>query len=344
MGNWPSYCDGLMNTTPGSIARRFPTYWYDGEGGIDWGVKPGQPIIALADGVIAGAGYFCHSPANYFMSSPYPCNNPDYGVVTTRVTNSDGSQTDLYYQHINIAKEIRLCDKGIGSCGGQRVKKGDIIGYGNPGGFFEMGINVGNSPNPPPWPNGWGGIWGADKSPGPHVDPEPYIRKLISAYSGSTSGTVISGNGTTGVTGVGVGGTGIAGTLTQLIYSTPFQTIQDKTNELITTVPGFSGVILALDNVEKFQAWQLPTSGGNDTPVLGGVVNGINAVQNIGKLPADAIQATLVFVVSNTGAFLVRALIVIIGVIIVTTLLRNMLGITPQNAIKLGESVGAIAL
>src|SRR5438309_6749147 len=148
MANWPAYVNGLMNSAPGSIKRRFPTFWSDGEGGIDWGAPTGTPVIALADGVIMGAGYFCNASRQWSLTSD--AGACDHGVITTRVTNQDGTQTDLYYQHIILNSSIKPCFNGRASCGGQIVKKGDTIGYISNFGMLEMGINVGNSPNPPP--------------------------------------------------------------------------------------------------------------------------------------------------------------------------------------------------
>jgi hypothetical protein len=191
----PQYVQSLMNSAPGSIQRRYPADWSDGEGGIDFGAPTGTPVIALADGVLAGAGYFCNASGSFFLQSDSgAC---DHGVVTTRVTNQDGTQTDLYYQHIILNPGVRLCANGISSCGGQVIKKGDVIGYISDFGMLEMGVNVGNPPNKEaPYPNGWGGIWGADPAPGPHVDPERYLRALISGQNttGTLSGTGIGGS------------------------------------------------------------------------------------------------------------------------------------------------------
>ena len=195
MGSWPAFVDSLMNSAPGSIARRFPTYWSDGEGGIDFNAPPGTPVIALADGIVKGAGYFCVASKQFALSSDSgAC---DHGVITTRVTNQDGSQTDLYYQHIILAPGIQPCFSS-GSCS-QTVKKGQVIGYISNFGMIEMGINVGNVRGTAPYPNGWGTIWGTDPAPGPHVDPEPYLRALISGQN--TTGTIAGAGTPTGSTG-----------------------------------------------------------------------------------------------------------------------------------------------
>ena len=178
-GGFPAFVAGLMNTAPGSIDRRFPKWWSDGEGGIDWSAPVGTPVVALADGVVKGAGYFCVSSGNFAMTSDSGACG--HGVITTRVTNADGTQTDLYYQHILLAPGVQLCFKSSDCT--QTVKKGQVIGYISDFGMLEMGVNIGNIKGTPPYPNGWGSIWGTDPAPGPHVDPEPYLRALISGQN-----------------------------------------------------------------------------------------------------------------------------------------------------------------
>lgn len=186
---YPPWTLGLMNTAPGSIDRRFPKWWDDAEGGIDWNAPIGTPVTALADGYITGAGYFCKAAGTYNMTSD--AGACGHGVVTTNVTNQDGSVTALYYQHIILNSAIMPCWNG--QCGGQTVKQGQVIGYISDFGMLEVGVNT-----------PWGGIWGPNPKPGPHVDPEPYLRALIMGRN--TTGT-ISG---TGLPGVGIGG--VAGT------------------------------------------------------------------------------------------------------------------------------------
>lgn len=194
--NYPAFTLGLMNSAPGSIDRRFPKYWSDNEGGIDWSAPVGTPVVALADGTVVGAGYFCYAAKAWNLTSDSgAC---DHGVITTRVTNSDGSQTDLYYQHIILNSSVRPCFNGVASCGGQTVKKGQVIGYISDFGMLEMGVNVGNSTGGPVAGGAhWGGIWGADPNPGPHVDPESYLRALIGGQNttGTLAGSGLSGGG-----------------------------------------------------------------------------------------------------------------------------------------------------
>lgn len=163
------------------------------EGGIDLGGnKIGQPLQALNNGTIVGAGYFCHG-GPYFMTSPTgggQCGAPGYGVVTIRMDTPYGMQ-DLYYQHINIDPSIQLCTGA--NCKGQQVMKGQVIGTGGvgnpPQNLLEMGVNV-----------PWGGIWGQNH-PGPWKDPEQIIRSLMNNYGGTQTTYGAGSSGTPGLPG-----------------------------------------------------------------------------------------------------------------------------------------------
>lgn len=242
MANYPDFVLPLMNSAPGSIDRRFPKYWSDAEGGIDWNPPQGTPVVALADGVIVGAGYFCIGTHQYQLTSDSgAC---DHGVITTRVTNQDGSQTDLYYQHIILNSHIKPCWNGKASCGGQVVKKGQVIGWiSNTN--IEMGVNVGNS-NGGPIAGGahWGGIWGADPNPGPHIDPESYLRALISGQNATVS---LSGTGVAISSPTGGSGFDILAPLTGLISQlSPLWTWLDNPARLMKLIAGAAFIILGL--------------------------------------------------------------------------------------------------
>jgi hypothetical protein len=90
----------------------------------------------------------------------------------------------------------------------------------------------------------------------------------------------------------------------------------NKTHEILNNVPGFLGIVEALDNVEQFQPYQTPGISNDPNNIL-------NKIPNPFTITSDSIQASLQFVVSNTVAFLIRALIVIIGVVIVIALVQN---------------------
>lgn len=133
------------------------------EGGIDISEPSGQPITALSDGDIVGAG-------NYW----------GHGVVTVRTTVPGLGKADLYYQHIQIAPGIKSCQ--YGNCGGQKIRKGQVLGTAN-WGLVETGLN-------PPWY----GIWGPQPHPSAWVDPESYLKKLV-GQSGQSSTMGIPGSG-----------------------------------------------------------------------------------------------------------------------------------------------------
>ncbi len=118
------------------------------EGGIDISEPTGQPITALSDGELVGAGtYWGHD------------------VATVRTTVPGLGRADLYYQHIKLAPNIKPCQ--YGKCGGQKIHKGQVLGHAN-WGLVETGLN-------PPWY----GIWGPSPHPSAWVDPEKYLRQLV---------------------------------------------------------------------------------------------------------------------------------------------------------------------
>ncbi len=346
MPNYPAFMDGLMNTTPGSIDRRYPKYWHDNEGGIDWIAGSNNNIISLTDGEIVGAGYFCSARKQFFLSSPDNC--PDnsqgggYGVVTIRTVNSDGTKTDIYYQHILISSAIKLTANGSRK---QLVKKGQIIGHANPHCNIEMGVNV--------W-TAWGGIWGTS-SPGPHIDPEVYLRKLANNYGSNTKTT-------------GLGGT--QGTSSESSKTT-IANVATQAHEILNNTPGFIGIIEAIDKVEQFVPYQANTSVdtskttfdslvsdkgpitfclstdcnclytnsntsfGNKGPDYASWVNcrlqNVNpSFNSLGSDPSSIIQSILQFIMDNTIAFVFRSFVIILGLIILIGLMLNALQTVSQ--------------
>jgi hypothetical protein len=143
------------------------------EGGVDLASAGGTPVYALATGPIVGAGYFCHPNSDFpngdfTRSTPGPCVQPGYGVVTQRVNIPGYGVNDLYYQHIDIDPSVPLCPTGAG-CTGTLIA-GQRIGTIHPGvNELEMGLNA-----------NWGTIWGP--SPHPNAwsdDPRPAIASLM---------------------------------------------------------------------------------------------------------------------------------------------------------------------
>lgn len=125
-------------------------------------------------------------------------------------------------------------------------------------------------------------------------------------------------------------------------YGSTFETVSQQAHKLLNNVPGFQGIVEALDTIETFQPWQLPQSGNSDAdiPIIGGIVSNIT---HTAKLPADAMQATLIFVATNAMAFLIRASMVIIGMVIMTALIYNIVGINPKDIISTATTAGEIA-
>lgn len=307
---WPHWMDGLMNSAPGSINRRFPKYWSDGEGGIDFSVPAGTPVTALADGVVVGAGYFCNATKQFFLQSDSgAC---DHGVITTRVTNSDGSQTDLYYQHVLIDSSIKLSDSGGV---GQVVKKGQVIATISGFGMIEMGINVGNSPNAQPYPNGWGGIWGSKPSPGPHVDPEPYLRALATGQ-----------NVTKSLIGGGIIGTILGGAIATATHLAPDASVA----EFLTNID------VALELRNPFQV--NITGGAQDFTVLG-IDTGIPNPGADAAAVFSGFEQVLGNIVNDASALIVRGAFLLIGVIILWAVIQN---IMMQAANQILEPVGGV--
>lgn len=145
------YMYGMWDSpTPGDVnGPRGPGV--PGEGGVDLGSHVGDPVYALASGIIEGAGYW---------------KDQLHGVVTTRVNVPGAGMEDIYYQHINIAPGIKQ---------GGSVTKGELIGTVGSLNEVEVGFNA-----------NWGQPWGVNH-PGPWIkDPRPWIKALmLNASSGN---------------------------------------------------------------------------------------------------------------------------------------------------------------
>jgi hypothetical protein len=114
------------------------------------------------------------------------------------------------------------------------------------------------------------------------------------------------------------------------------QTISDATYQTINNIPGFLGIVEALDIAETFQPFTLPDNAGvlGKVPILGGVIQQI-------QLPADTLQAVLVFIVDNTLATLVRGLIIFIGIVILVALIKN--ATSAASVATTGQTPGQLA-
>jgi hypothetical protein len=145
--------------------------YYNGasEMGEDLGTPRGTPITSLVSGRLAGAGFYAGG-----------------GVVSVRTT-LNGATADLYVQHLDSIVNVGLCQ--FGSCGGQYVYRGELLGYSGGDCHWHYGPGYGNfNPcaaglsygphtevgiNPP-----WSGIWGPYPQPGPNYNPYRTILAL----------------------------------------------------------------------------------------------------------------------------------------------------------------------
>ena len=129
--------------------------------------------------------------------------------------------------------------------------------------------------------------------------------------TGSTSGGGITINLTNGSTSV---------------FGPVFQSVSNATHDFLNNIPGFAGLCYGLDAVEQFVPFKLVSTGGQDIGIVGKIpIYGYfaSAQANLATLPADAIQGLLVFVTANITAWVVRSLIVLIGLVILITLVFN---------------------
>lgn len=322
-----------------------------GEGGVDWNLQPlDAPVTALLTGDVVGAGYFCGGgPWNLSIGGTCAASGKaeGWGVVTIRSINPrpdlvPGQFIDIYYQHIKIHPSIKM-----NFCQGvtQHIASGQQIGWGNGSFNIEVGVNVGTV---------WGCIWGG-KSPGPHVDPIPFLYNIILAGAGTGNGTVTS-----------MGGA-----------SQAFDSVSNSVHAIVNEVPGFTGIFEAMDLALQFQPLVLPGSTSSSTTSLtgdptldaaiAGTVTGVTdtlapgALQLLGvdpnaknisglysqilkpiTLPSDSIQAILTFIVTNAGAFIFRALLVTIGMILLIGLTINIMN--PEGKMKAVADIAPLFL
>ncbi len=145
----------------------------EAEGGVDLTSPQGTPVYALADGPLIGAGTFGKVGGFSYNESS------SFGVVTQRITVPGYGLNDIYYQHINIDKSIKFCQNPSGSCNGQMITRGQLIG--TTGGFGEVEVGFNAS---------WGGIWGTSHPAAWVTDPRPMIAALMNlgTPSGMSSG------------------------------------------------------------------------------------------------------------------------------------------------------------
>lgn len=273
------------------------------EGGVDWTPQPNNlPITALLPGVVVGAGYFC-KPGQFCNATWQQCGGiQGYGVVTILSNNPypnlvPGAQIQIYYQHIKIDGSIHTprCDGSFG----ESVAAGQVIGSANGSYNVEVGVNIGSE---------WGGIWGP-KSPGPHVDPIPFLWTLIAA--GVPTGGVATSLG--------------GGVLPNLTYSK----LTSQVHQTLINTPGFYGIALAVDEAEQFPGFvdlttpttiSVPGVSTPDLPVIGSqtIVPGatLSVPDFIGI--ARSIGATIS---DNFMPFAIRSGLILIGMVLLLLLI-----------------------
>lgn len=210
---------------------------------------------------------------------------------------------------------------------GQRVGMGSQVGTaGSPYGIdFALGLTPDNT---------WGGAsFNLNATGNSLLDPHLLLSGARSLGSGGGIGTALQN----------VGLAALAPT---------FISVSDSTHAILNNVPGFQGLTEALDNAETFVPFQIKSTGGQDVGILGHlpfIGQDITNAANLATLPSDAIQALLTFITANTLAFLIRAIIVYIGIAIVMTLIRNALlagaeaaGPRVQQVARIAGTVGTL--
>jgi hypothetical protein len=255
------------------------------EGGMDLASPNGTKVYALADGVVVGAGYFWH-----------PNGNPGHGVVTLRTSFPDGTVGDLYYQHIQIASGIVLCNQAGGQLYGniigpkpigQKIQKGQLLGTVVVG-EVEVGINA-----------DWGGVWGSSPHPGEWVDdPEDKVRLLLSS-GGGTSFT------TPPLTGVDA--------LDAVVKE--YFPIQHAGLDTLTKHPGMAGPIQQFHDAQQFHPFSVPPAESASGPAGG--------VQSALSYPVRVALGSIQFIAQNTLPFAIRGIFSSVAFIILVALIIN---------------------
>jgi len=267
-------------------------YKWDGEGGVDLPSKQGTPVYALADGPLLGAG-------TYAM----PGVKTDYGVVAQRIVVPGHGTQDIYYQHINIASNIRFCKNN--RCNNQFIKKGQQVG--TTAGFAE--VEVGFNPT-------WGGIWGdPNKRPGPWPDdPRPMIKALMDAGPPGTPSTSSIDPSQPGTPGDTTGTSALAAFFTGFSITAPptFVPVMDQVHETLIATPGFYGISLALYEAEHFPGWIDLTQKEEAETLIGKIPipDIIGEVRSVGATISD-----------NFLAFAIRSGLVTLGLILLIMLI-----------------------
>src|SRR6266702_707242 len=215
----------------------------------------------------------------------------------------------------------------LGSSGvhvGQSIQPGQQIGTaGSPTGI-NFGLGLGADPS-------WGGRNFSQYQGRGDSKTDPRI-VLSSLASGKTP------------SGTGLLAFGVSNSLAGTYFGTPFISVSNNINQTLNNVPGFLGLVEALDEAETFVPFRLVSTGGQDIGILGHlpfIGGGLQSAADQITLPADQMQAILVFVTSNTLAAIVRFIIIFIGVMILVALVLNALGSSVEQTT--GQTPGQLA-
>lgn len=203
---------------------------------------------------------------------------------------------------------------------GQVVYPGTQIGIaGSPTGI-NFALGLGNTPS-----------WGTGSFPQGTGDPNYNPNQvLISLNKGQTP----SGN--------AVGSLLSAGGAPPL--ASAFISVGNRTHEILNNIPGFVGIVDALDSVETFVPFTIQNDAGTDLGIIGHLpfIGGIaQAAAYQVTLPYQSMQAFLTFVTANTLAAFVRLILIMAGVVIIIALIMNAIGTTIEETT--GQSAGSLA-
>lgn len=242
---------------------------------------------------------------------------PWSGSVTVRLDNPPNNFA--LYAAYNFLTRVAVTP-------GQKVNVGTFIGYPGQNVCLAFGLT-----NASPWGAGYFG-----RVADPRLDPRPFINN---ARAGKYN------------TGTGSGFGGIFQNLGYTGGGQVYTTVAMRAHETLNNIPGFEGMVEALDIVEQFQPFSLP----NDPNGIFSEIPGLGGIIDTMTLPADAIQALLVFITANAMAALFRAMIIFFGIAILLALIKNAINqatidVTGQSpgqligtAASLAPAIGALA-
>lgn len=290
--------------------------------------SPGGGYGEMVDPVCTnGSCNYLKPDTNMRIPSGVPITAWDSGVITdvsSRGSGDGGLSVTMLLAHPINSKARYVSFNFLGSATvhiGQPVSPGTQIGIaGSPLGInFALGLSAGPSWPGPGFPQGRGD---------PAYDPRIVLKAL-------NNGTLPSGSG--GILGLSLP------TGTSAWSGQAFISVSNKTNQILNNVPGFVGLVDALDSAETFQPFKIESTGGQDIGIIGHlpfIGGAAQAAANQVTLPSDAIQALLVFITANTMAAIIRLMIIMLGLIILIALVMNAIGTTVEETT--GQGAGQL--